>query len=218
MWRDFSAPWRAALEQAWEAYRDGSVPIGAVITDLNGSILAGGRNHIHDQNAPAGQIHSSSLAHAELNALLQIDRRKVDTHTCILYTTMEPCPLCMGAIYMMSVKSVQFAARDPYAGSTNQLGKTRYLSRKAIQVSGPLDTRVEDALIAILTDFHIRIFGQDRPELLQTVLQDWQAAIPQGVRLGRSLYQSGYLQQAANSNLTIAEVLEYIEDLLIHLE
>ena len=48
---------------------------------------------------------------------------------CIVYTTTEPCPLCMGALYMSGVRGLRFTSRDPWAGSANLLGTT--------QVCGP---------------------------------------------------------------------------------
>jgi tRNA(adenine34) deaminase len=215
MWFELSLPWQTAIQQAWQAYCDGSVPIGAVITAPDGQIVAQARNHIHDQNAPSGQIHQTTLAHAEMNALLQIDRKVVDTRTSTLYTTMEPCPLCMGAIYMMSIKNVYFAARDPYAGSTNQLGKTPYLSRKTIHIRGPQSNQVEDILIAIQTVFHIRLMQSKRPDTLQAVLDDWEASIPHGVRLGREIYESGFLSTAVDQKWSAMQVLQALHEMLV---
>ena len=47
MWQSLSQPWRACLEEAWTAYRAGSVPIGAAITDGAGRVVARGRNRIY---------------------------------------------------------------------------------------------------------------------------------------------------------------------------
>jgi len=61
-------PWRAALELAWEAYRAGTIPVGAVITDGNRTVLATGRNRINDTDAPAGHAGASKLVEREIEA------------------------------------------------------------------------------------------------------------------------------------------------------
>ncbi len=143
MWDDLIPAWRACLEEAWAACCSGSLPIGAIITDADGQIVARGRNRWHDTKGKPGAVFGSRLAHAELNALLAFDFNGLNRFECSLYTTTEPCPLCMGAIYMAGMRSLFFAARDPYAGSTNLLGTTPYLSRKPVVVNGPLDRHME---------------------------------------------------------------------------
>ena len=104
------------------------MPIGAVITDASGQILARGRNHSRD-GGPA-PVHSHTLAHAEVNALLALNSDHADPHTCILYTSCEPCPLCFGAFYMSGLRELRYASRDPFGDSVNLLGATPYLKRK----------------------------------------------------------------------------------------
>ena len=48
VWRELEEPWRASLELAWEAYRAGTVPVGAVVAGADGSVVARGRNRIFD--------------------------------------------------------------------------------------------------------------------------------------------------------------------------
>jgi tRNA(Arg) A34 adenosine deaminase TadA len=188
-WSDLDPLWQACLEEAWQAFLHGTVPIGAVISNSNGDILARGRNHIYDDSQLPGQIGRNQLAHAELNALLHFDRTTHDQRTCAIYTSLEPCPLCMGAIYMMGIRNLHFAARDAYAGSTNLLGTTPYLSNKDIRVVGPLDRPVEEVLIGLQV-----LFGLQRTDLpfnsrASEVFAAWEAASPGGVALGRRLYE-----------------------------
>lgn len=82
------------------------------------------------------------IAHAEVNALLALDNRihtKAIARTYTIYVSLEPCPLCLSAIYMSDVRKLEFAARDRFGGSTNLLGATPYLSRKPIDVRGPIE-------------------------------------------------------------------------------
>jgi tRNA(adenine34) deaminase len=191
-WDSLSTPWQAALELAWEACCADTVPIGAVVVDAQGNILARGRNRIHDQNPPAGQIANDTLAHAEINAMLALDADQDLRHACTLYTTMEPCPLCMGAIYMSAVRRVCYAARDPYAGSTDLLGKTWYLSWKPVRASGPFDADLEDLLIAIHTERDILRYGGD--PRYNNLLRRWRRVVPRGVAFGAVLAEDGSLE------------------------
>jgi len=71
-WRTLAFPWQACLEEAWLAYRAGSVPIGAVVTDTSGKILSRGRNRISESIADGGYLYGQTLAHAELNTLVTL--------------------------------------------------------------------------------------------------------------------------------------------------
>jgi tRNA(adenine34) deaminase len=138
MWSDLPQPWQVCLELAWEAYCDGCVPIGAAVTDAGGEIISRGRNRIYDVTIPEKRSRGRPLAHAEVEALQGVDYQANDPHICTLYTTTEPCPMCMGTFYMSGLRTLHFASRDPFAGSTNLLGTTWYLSHKPIKVSGPV--------------------------------------------------------------------------------
>ena len=88
-----SEPWRVCLEEAWEAYRAGSIPIGAAVVDAEGRVGSRGRNRIYEGDAPAPFLAGHRLAHAEVNALGALDHTPPDPQVCTLYTTPEPCPL-----------------------------------------------------------------------------------------------------------------------------
>ena len=194
-WSELELPWQVCFEEAWAGFCAGSLPIGAAILDQAGNVLARGRNHIYDNQAAAGQIVLNQLAHAELNTLLQVDRRNHNFHTCTLYTSMEPCPLCMGAIYMSGIRTIHYAARDGYAGSTDLLGATPYLSRKNIKVVGPAQPSLETIFLglqAVAEQRRLNITGVD---LYETVVGAWREKCPQGVLLGELLSAEGLLPQ-----------------------
>ena len=77
LWDRIGPIWRIAFEEAWAAYVAGTVPVGAVLVDVNGAIVSRGRNRIFD-NAVAGHIGGSRLAHAEVNALLGLTGSSLD--------------------------------------------------------------------------------------------------------------------------------------------
>lgn len=101
---------RAALLEARRAYKAEEVPVGAVVVQ-DGKILARGRNRIRGRRDPT--------AHAEILALRAAgEKLKRERLTeAVLYTTLEPCAMCAGALVLARVKRVVFGAQDPKAGA-----------------------------------------------------------------------------------------------------
>jgi len=137
-WNEITSTWQRCFELAWETMRDGSKPIAALVIDENGEIIAEGKNAVYSEYSGA-TVSYNEIAHAEVNALGKIDNR---VHTSrapyTLYSTLEPCPLCTGALYMSSIKNLAYAAKDKFGGSLDMLGKTHYLRRKHINIDGPV--------------------------------------------------------------------------------
>ena len=138
-WSDVPEGWRTCFELAWQSYLEGSTPIAAVIVDSLNNVVATGKSAVKAELSEVVVSHNE-IAHAEVNALLSLDNRihdkdKASAYT--LYVNIEPCPLCMGAIYMSDLNKLEYAAKDRYGGSTNLLGTTPYLSRKQTEVRGP---------------------------------------------------------------------------------
>ena len=105
---------QAAIALAREAAADGEVPVGAVVT-RNGEIVSVGRNRREkDKNA---------LAHAEIEAIDRACKALGGWRLweCELFVTLEPCPMCAGAIINSRIKRVVFGAYDPKAGSCGTL-------------------------------------------------------------------------------------------------
>lgn len=208
MWDTLSPPWQAALEMAWEAYCNGTVPIGAVVADAHGRVVARGRNRILDTSAPDGQVYNDMLAHAEINALLALKLDQESRHDAALFTTMEPCPLCMGAFYMSSVRTLHFAARDPWAGSTNLLGTTPYLSRKPIKVFEPHNVLVENALVALHTEYEL--FNRGEGFLSNRFFDVFRMVLPEAVEKGVALHRSGELRKKQKEGLPAKPVFNWL--------
>ena len=99
-----------ALELAQEAALQGEVPVGAVVVK-NGQILGEGRNR-----REAGK---NALAHAEMEAIAQACQNLGTWRLtgCELYVTLEPCPMCTGAIINARIRRLCYGAKDPKAGS-----------------------------------------------------------------------------------------------------
>ncbi|MBL0350184.1 MAG: tRNA adenosine(34) deaminase TadA [Elusimicrobia bacterium] len=101
---------RAALLEARRAYKAEEVPVGAVVVQ-DGKILARGRNRIRGRRDPT--------AHAEILALRAAGEKlkRERLIEAVLYTTLEPCAMCAGALVLARVKRVVFGAHDPKAGA-----------------------------------------------------------------------------------------------------
>ncbi len=110
MSEEIGEPMQLALEQAWESFRSGSFPVGAVLVDDGGLVVAVGRNRMGESSAPDGRLRSTGLAHAEMDVLAQLPMGDYAGHT--LVTTLEPCLLCRSAATMAHVGKVEFLAAD----------------------------------------------------------------------------------------------------------
>lgn len=202
-WEDLPPLIQVCLEETWESYLHGSVPVGAVVAGPDGSILLRGRNHRSEASGPGSSVRGSKLAHAELNALIPLSRLDVDPHLCVLYTSLEPCPLCIGALVMSGVHNVHYLARDPYAGSVNLLGTTPYLASKPVKTFGPSDTRLEACILALNTAQGIQRWPAD---VWLQVSQKWNAVLPDAVRFGERLLQNGDLSRMCVARTPAREV------------
>lgn len=101
-----------ALEEAHRAGEGGDVPVGAVLVDhATGAILARGRN--------TREVAQTALGHAEINAISEgcsaLGGWRLEN--CTLYVTLEPCPMCAGAILHARIPRIVCGAADPVAGA-----------------------------------------------------------------------------------------------------
>lgn len=101
---------RLALTLAREAAQEGEVPVGAVIVK-DGEVIATGRNRRENGK--------NALCHAELEAIDRACRLLGGWRLwqCELFVTLEPCPMCAGAVINARIPRVVYGARDPKAGS-----------------------------------------------------------------------------------------------------
>ena len=177
------------MEHAWEAYRAGSLPIGAVVADAEGRIVSTGRNRIHERTGPPGTVFGRKLAHAELNALLSLEGEE-DPRACVLYTTTEPCPLCVGAARMADVGGLRYASREPWAGSAAMFETVPYLRYANLGLEGPKDPRLEAVLITLLVERFLHL----EPKILPSFLKLYEEVMPQATRVAQSAHRSGLLR------------------------
>ncbi len=103
-----------ALAQATQAEKEGEVPVGAIITHQE-QIVAAAYNQREQLNDPT--------AHAEMVAITQAAEALQSWRLteCTLYVTLEPCPMCAGAILQARIPRVVYGAADPKAGAVHSL-------------------------------------------------------------------------------------------------
>jgi tRNA(adenine34) deaminase len=135
---------RRALELAREAAAEGEVPVGAVVVKGDEVIACGRNRRENGKNA---------LCHAELEAIDAACRALGGWRLweCELYVTLEPCPMCAGAIINARVPRVVYGAKDTKAGSCGSIVNLFELpyNQKPQVVSGVL----EGECAALLTEF-----------------------------------------------------------------
>ena len=136
-----------ALEEARRAGADGDVPVGAVlIRTSTGEILSRGRN--------TREVMRTALGHAEMNTISEacaaLNSWRLED--CTLYVTLEPCPMCAGAILHARIPRVVCGAMDPVAGA---MGSVWAIHRHPIENkhTSPEVGCLEEECRAILQDF-----------------------------------------------------------------
>ena len=106
---------RLALDEALKAYEENEVPIGAVLVDGSGILICGKHNRIEQLN--------DATAHAEILTLRAaskiLNRRRLTD--CTLYSTVEPCAMCAGALILCRVKRLVYGVTDSKFGACESL-------------------------------------------------------------------------------------------------
>ena len=99
-----------AIEEAKMAFSEDEIPVGCVLV-CNNEIIARGHNYRKHDNLV--------ISHAEINAILQANRKLQNyiLSDCVLYVTLEPCSMCIGAIQQAHIKRVVYGAKDEKAGA-----------------------------------------------------------------------------------------------------
>ncbi|MBZ0137549.1 MAG: tRNA adenosine(34) deaminase TadA [Planctomycetes bacterium] len=142
---------RVALQEALLAYERGEVPVGAVVVD-DGRIIGRGHNLRETLNDPT--------AHAEMLALTAAAEARGEWRLdgCSLYVTLEPCPMCAGAIVNARIKRVVFGASDPKAGAC-----------------GTLFNLVQDARLNHRTELQSGLLSGEAGEILKSFFREARA-------------------------------------------
>lgn len=119
------------MQEAEEASKAGTYPIGAIIVNPQGAIIGRGYNHVYHRG--------DYTSHAEMEAIRDAGCRlmqKPNYNACTLYTTLEPCLMCCGAILLARIKRVIWAKNDDVYGALRCLCKQNHCQNGAIQREG----------------------------------------------------------------------------------
>lgn len=146
---------RRALEFAREAAAEGEVPVGAVIVKGDAVVAYGRNRREHGKNA---------LRHAELEAIDGACRALGGWRLweCELFVTLEPCPMCAGAVINARIPRVVFGAHDPKAGSCGSVVNLFALPyNHRPEVAGGV---LEEECAALLRNFFRELRAKKMPE------------------------------------------------------
>ncbi len=140
-----------ALKEAEVAYRLKEVPIGAIVV-RNGMVIGKGYNQI--------ELLQDPTAHAEIIAITAaasyLSSRRLEE--CTMYVTLEPCPMCAGAIVLARISTLIFGAYDPKAGACSTLytitNDTR-LNHRVHTVGGILEEKCRSLLTGFFNQTRI---------------------------------------------------------------
>jgi tRNA(adenine34) deaminase len=104
-----------AIEEAEKGYRRAEVPVGAVLVDGDGQVLSRAFNMPITSNDPT--------AHAEILAIRSASARVGNYRLpeTVVYVTLEPCAMCVGAMIHARVRRLVFGARDPHSGAAGSI-------------------------------------------------------------------------------------------------
>lgn len=108
---------REALAEAEKAHQAGEVPVGAVVVDKEGKIIGRGHNLVVAGHDPSGHAEIIALKNASQN----LKNYRLDN--CTIYVTLEPCPMCSGAIIGARLARLVYGAKDQKAGAAESVFK-----------------------------------------------------------------------------------------------
>jgi tRNA(adenine34) deaminase len=160
---DHSIYLKQALKQAIKAQIEGQNPIGCVIIDENGKIIARAHNEVAKRN--------DRTAHAEMLAIKKANKyiNGENIRKWTLYTTMEPCLMCMGTIIMAHIGIVVWGTNDVLIKAHTILNTNPYLrTRKLVTIACP-DTELEKQCRTIHEEYWI---SHGRPDAIRPIIEE----------------------------------------------
>lgn len=207
MWQHIDPIWKEAARLAWDAYCSGTIPIGAVVVNASGDIVARGQNSIYSANHDH-PLSGTGMAHAEVSAMCGLkDRDHPHIRQYKLYTTMEPCPMCFSTMVIMGIRNVEFAARDGYGGGTSLNAMLPYFSSKNITIShSGANHNLEEFFLCLQTVHELnRLEGR-----VNKVIDIFREDAPRAVALAQMLYQTAAFDKARDSNDGVDQVYQMV--------
>ncbi len=160
---DHAAFMREALGEAEKAFARGEVPIGAVVV-LDGQII--GRGHNLREQEKDGTAHAEMLALRE--AFGNVGDWRLNGTT--IYSTIEPCPMCAGALVLSRVKTLVYGATDPKAGAVDSVidvVRQQRFNHQVEVVAGVLEEECRDIIRRFFKDLREKKDNGEMAELVE---------------------------------------------------
>lgn len=206
-WSELAAPFRRCVELAWESCSSGTFACGAVITDPAGNVVAEGRNRAFDQRSGEYPLEGTLLAHAEMNALARVPTG-VALDDCTLWSSLEPCLMCLSSALLSSVGEIRFLGPDPLWDGVERLPSLNaFVERRWPRHHEPQDG--EWAVLGMTFALHLFAFWQpiDSQALAAHDLSE-----PETADLVRRWVTERTLVDLASADATLTDVLAAVWD------
>lgn len=209
MWNDLSAPWKSAFLQSWEAFKNGSIPIGAVIVDKNEKVISVGRNQTMEH-----EVSNRKTSHAETMCIRNLEVSKYPNVTeYTLYTTLEPCPMCMGTLVMGLIRKVKIAGKDSFCGAIYYTQMDTYIKSKNIDIE-LWQGEMQDVQFAQQCYFYIKS-NNGIPNFL---VEGFRKDSPRAVATAEKMYKERYLDRCVDEGVDYGVVYDYIVSLVSRMD
>jgi len=191
-------PMRLAFELAWQSVCAGSLGIGAVVTRSDRSVVTTGRNRLFETDPGDDHLAGTSLAHAELNALAKLRWGAHQNEHLVLWTTLQPCLQCLGAIRLAPINEVRILAPDPlFRGVEGIRHVTAFVGRNWPEV---IQDEVDEwSVLSLLFPTHAAAY-------FDAWAEGWREALPATSSLAVDLARSGELVDLATRAVDVASL------------
>lgn len=201
---ELEKPWQEIFELGWQSFCEGNLPIGAIIVDDSGKTLSVGRNHY----VTSKRFPNCKVDHAETECIQLLDIEKYpDLSNYTMYTSMEPCPMCIGTIIMSNLKVVHVAAHDAWAGASDILLTNAYAQKKSVEVVFAEDF-LANMQIALQGCVELRCNGAE-----SSVYKSFTDMYPLGASAAFRLYSEGIAESFVEECTPFPEVFDRIAGL-----
>lgn len=202
---DIGKSWQKVFELGWKSFCEGNLPIGAIIVDDDGNVLSVGRNNY----VSSKRFPNCKVDHAETECIQQLDINKYpDLKSYTLYTSMEPCPMCIGTIIMSNLKRVRVAAHDSWAGASDICIKNQYAQKKSVEIEFA-DDFMANIQIAMQGCVELRNNGTD-----SEVYKSFMEMYPVGASGAYTLFSKKLLDELVESGASAEKAFDLVASVI----
>ena len=200
-YQDLDLYWKRIFELDWISLCKGSKAIAALIVSDDGAIISEGRNKIGEESIPNPRV-----SHAEVEAIRNLDVNKfpfVKNYT--LYSSLEPCPMCMGTMVMGGIRNIVIGAKDNHGGAMNLVEHSEFLKNKNIKISWmPQEYGDVQRGFQALKEL---LYNTDE-ERLDRMMKDFSVYNKKGVMAAKELIQEGIFEEKLPYLYSVEEIFD----------